>query len=178
LSDSDVNITKTLTKVTYLGLLWNVLFPVAFVGVAIYIRQGKEIDEATGGLSIAPHLKILFYILLAVSAGEFAYAYYLRRKLPTYIFRLKRQQHTITALSLEEHFDRVAKSVTSIIVFFVSGPCFYGLVLLLMGAQIEVMVLFVALSLIGYQLFRPREAFLERVLERVKQIRAEAGQSG
>jgi hypothetical protein len=43
-----------------------------------------------------------------------------------------------------------------------------------MGGSLEVMMLFVAFCLIGYQLFRPRLPFLERLLERVKEHRAEA----
>jgi len=37
------------------------------------------------------------------------------------------------------------------------------LVLILMGGDLEVMMLFTALSLVAYQLFRPRQKYLERL---------------
>jgi hypothetical protein len=178
LSDSDVNITKTLTKVTYLGLLWNVLFPVAYVGVAIFLKQRNQADDMSAGFAVAPNIQLLFYLLLGVSFLDLGLAYYFRRMLPRKMIMANRQLNQLSGLSLAEHFNQSATTISLVIFACVGAASLYGLVLVIMGAQLEVMVLFVALSLIGYQLFRPREAFLERVLERVKQIRAEAGRTG
>lgn len=178
MSDSDVDITRTLTKVTYLGLLMNVLAPVAYVGIAIYFRERNQGGDLPDGFAVAANLKILFFIFLAVSCLDLGLAYYFRSRLPGNVMLPRRQRGRLLALSLEEHFNRVAVNLSMVIFACTAAASVYGLVLIVMGAQLEVMVLFVALSLIGYQFFRPREAFLERVLERVRQIRAEAGKTG
>ena len=178
MSDSDVDITKTLTKVTYLGLLMNVLFPVAYVGVAVFLKQRNQDMEMSGGFTISPQLKLIFYIFLAISCLDFAFAYYVRRKLPRKFLTTGQQMKQMPGLSLADHFHQSATTISLILFAAIGASSLYGLVLVITGAQLEVMVLFVALTLIGYQFFRPREAFLERVLERVRQIRAEAGKTG
>lgn len=53
--------------------------------------------------------------------------------------------------------------ITIVIAAMCSAISIYGLVAVILGSEIEVLLLFVAISLIGYQLFRIRPRDLERL---------------
>ncbi len=61
-------------------------------------------------------------------------------------------------------FDyRQLMQVTVVIAAMCSAISIYGLIAVILGSELEVLLLFVAISLIGYQLFRIRPRDLERL---------------
>ena len=156
----DVNFTKTLFRITYLGLFLNVLMPIGIFIAAVYLLD-KNI-QGGAGLVVPDNgtLQIFFYAFLAISAVDVAITYFIRNKYPDRF--LMHRGH-----SLQEKFDQAAMRVSVIIFSFNLSYAVYGMVLLLLGAEIEVMMLFLAFSLITYQLFRPRQKYLEKLLSKL-----------
>jgi hypothetical protein len=164
LTDRPDNFIRILTKTTYFGLLLNVVFPIALFVIAL-LFGGR--DPMTDG-SVLPSAdqamaSMLYYIFLALSVLELGIVFLLRKHLPVFMFKSHSGDD-------ETDFAANAMSVSTMIFAFNEGPAIYGLVLVLLGLDLEVMMLFIAISLIGYQLFRPRATFLDKVLERSREL--------
>jgi hypothetical protein len=138
----------------------NVLLPIGlFAATAVLL--GKDIQSQNG--IVIPEkgpIQIIFYALLIVSLADAVATYYVRKKMPARFFR---GQIGTTA----ERFDKAVVNLAIIIYTFNLSYSIYGLVLVLMGAEMEIMMLFMAFSLIGYQLFRPRPKYLRHLISEV-----------
>jgi len=152
----DVNLTKILFKITYMGLFMNVLMPIGIFIAAAFL-MGKDLQAGTGlDIPMDGTLRVLLYAFLALSLADVAVTYFIRKKFPEKILVREGQPPT-------EKFEQATMRI-SILVFSLNlSYSIYGLVLLFLGAEIEVMMLFLAISLIAYQLFRPRQKYLEQL---------------
>jgi hypothetical protein len=151
----DVDMGKVLTKITYLGLLMNLAAPVALIVAAMLLmEEGGGLSSALGDKST---IGLLFFVFLALSIADGIVTYMIRRILPG---RLA----VAAGHSLDEQFEKAAVRISVIIFSLNLSHCIYGVVLAVLGAQSRVVMLFAALSLISYELFRPRESYLERIL--------------
>jgi hypothetical protein len=151
----DVDIGKVLTKITYLGLFMNLAAPVALIVAAMLLmEEGGGLSSALGDKST---IGMLFFIFLALSLADGIVTYMLRRTLPGRLI-------VAAGHSLDEQFEKAAVRISVIIFSLNLSHCIYGVVLAVLGAQSRVVMLFAALSLISYELFRPRESYLERIL--------------
>jgi hypothetical protein len=164
LTDRPENFIRVLTKTTYFGLLLNVVFPIALFGLALLFGNRDPMAEGSvlpaAGQTTA---SLMFYLFLVLSILELGIVYLLRKHLPVFLFKSRTGND-------EADFAANAMSVSIMIFAFNEGPAVYGLVLVLLGLDLEVMMLFIALSLIGYQLFRPRADYLDRVLRRSREL--------
>ncbi|NMC43813.1 MAG: hypothetical protein GYA46_07830 [candidate division Zixibacteria bacterium] len=158
------NLPAILTKTTFIGLVVNVVIPTTLLVVMALVRGnltdpgGIPWSESAGG----GEQRLLFYILLAVAAVDLAVAGFLR-------FRTPASMLGSAGVPPAERFEKAAMNI-SWMIFSVNLSCtIYGLVLAILGLRIEVMMLFTALTLIGYQLFRPRQRFLEELWIRLEQ---------
>lgn len=144
----------------YIGLTVNVGAPVAAF-IIVTLALGKDIHSG-GGLPFGDtgQLAVLFYAFLAVSLTEFATALILRRQLPRSLART-------AGGTPVERFERGALTMAIIIYALNISHTVYGLVLAFLGANAQTAMLFVAFTLIGYQLFRLRRGFLERLYEQL-----------
>lgn len=158
---TDLEFTKLLIKITYTGLLLNVILPIGIFAAIMVLMNGDFQTGAGIGFPEDPGLRIMFYGLLTVSAADLIATIIIRRKMPGMF--LKSQGGTAG-----EGSARAVMNFSIVIFAFNLSYTIYGLVLVLMGAEMEVMMLFVALSLIGYQLFRPRQSYLERLLSKIE----------
>jgi len=157
----EVNFTKTLFRITYLGLFMNVLMPIGMFIAAAFLMD-KNLQSGAGlDLPKDGNLQIFFYGFLTISAVDVAVTYFIRKKYAEKFLRAEGR-------SLDERFGRAALHVSVIIFSFNLSYSIYGLVLLFLGADIEMMMLFVAFSLITYQLFRPRPKYLERLIQAIQ----------
>ena len=137
----------------------NVIIPVTILVVAALLNR-NALSEA-GGIHWEDHpgVKSLFLIFLALSAADFVAAVIIRRRLPSGIVGgggktpLERFENSVVRLSIVMYSLNVSHA-------------FYGLALYILGADIEVLILFVALSMIGYQLLRPRSGYLDQLWKR------------
>jgi hypothetical protein len=163
LTRTDLEFTKTLIKITYIGLFLNVILPIG-IFAATMVLMNKDFQTGSGfGIHGDANLQIMFYGLLTVSAVDIIATLMIRRRMPEMLLRGKGEMAAARTEKAAINF--------SVIIFALNlSYTIYGLVLVLMGAEIEVMMLFVALSLIGYQLFRPRQKYLERMLERIEKL--------
>lgn len=160
MTDNDALIARVLTKVTYIGLAMNVLFPVTILA-AIIIIFSAGVSES-GGLHLQgkPTVAILFYIFIAVAVLDFAVAYFIRNRAPAALLDSSSQ-------SVEERFEHSAMKLSLIIFSLNTSYVLYGAVLLLLGGAVEVLMLFAALSMIGFQLLRPRRQYLEELIRKI-----------
>ena len=160
MTSNPVNVPGVLTKVTLTGLVMNVIVPTTLLVVMALLRG--EIS-GTSGISLTEQSenRMFFYILLAMGVVDLALAAFIRRRPP---------QSVIGRFDLPaaEQFEKSAMSL-SWAIFSLNLSCtFYGLVLVVIGMKIEVMMLFVAMTLIGYQLLRPRQKSLEALRDRLQ----------
>ena len=153
-------LTRVLARTTFLGLAMNILAPVIYVVLAV-VLSGESVAVG-GGLDIPGqgYLQILFYTFMMLAIIGLLVIWYLKRNIPLGMI-------SAGGNTVEERFEKGAQKIAIIIFAFNDVYAIMGLVLMLMGAGFEVMMVFVALSFVGYQLFRPRRAFLEKVWERI-----------
>jgi len=135
--------------------------------------KGKGI-ESGDGLTLGQNniMPLLFYVCLAVSAMDFVVTFLVRRHM---LQRFLVGQGVLAVLTpsskptkpMPEQFEKSVMSISLVIYSLNFSHAVYGLLLALLGASSEVTLFFVALSLIGYQVFRPRQKYLERILNQV-----------
>lgn len=160
MNEHDGLIARVLTKVTYIGLFMNVLFPVTVLAVII-LAFGREVSES-GGLHLQgkPTVEILFYIFIVVTVLDFAVAYFIRNRMPGIVLDM-------SSHSVEERFEHSAVKISLIVFSLNTSYVMYGFVLLLLGANVEVPMLFAALCMIGFQLLRPRQNYMETLMSKI-----------
>jgi hypothetical protein len=160
MNENGALIGRVLTKATYIGLVMNVLFPVIVLVVAVLVFSAEITN--TGGLHLQnkPTVEMLFYVFIAVTVLDFAVAYFIRNHIPAVLI-------DSSAGSVNERFERSALKISLIIFTLNMSFVLYGIVLMLLGASIEVLMLFAALSMIGYQFLRPRRDYLEMMLNKI-----------
>ncbi len=160
---SNIDFTKVMIKVTYIGLLMNVIAPISIFAAVVFLL-GKNLDSGTGmNLSGDSTVQIMFYALLVITAFGIIVTFLIRKNLPEKALRAR-------GANAFERFENAAVKFSIIIFAFNLSYAIYGLVLILIGAELQVMMLFMAFSLITYQIFRPRQKFLERFQKRVEEV--------
>jgi hypothetical protein len=160
LNHTDVKFIKVMAKVTYMGLVMNVLVPIGMF-VTVMLLLDKEIQTGDGfSFQGNGDVQILFYALLTIAAIDGIATHIIRKKMPAALLQVQGE----TAF---ERFEKAAVRFSLVIFVINLSYTFYGLILVFLGAEVEIMMLFMALSLIGYQLFRPRQKYLSRLMKRV-----------
>jgi len=153
-------ILRVLARTSLYGLVLNVLIPIgAAVGLAVL--TGYEASSSAGFLFDFSPLTdwSLIPMVLFVAAGVLVIIR-IRKAPPAYIFESSQNDP-------DEKFVQAAIRL-SIIIFSINlAFSLPGVALFLMGASFEVSMLFFALTLIGYQIFRPRINFLEGLRSRL-----------
>ena len=138
-----VDIDSFHTKIIYLGLLLNVFVPALFLITGIFLRNQ--------GIMTAPaeSLRIFLVVLLIVSGGEVAAIFVLKKK---FLFGQGMIKSNLSSQSPEQ-----AAFKSSLIIFALDlSPTIYGLVYYLLGGTIEWFVIFIAITLLSFQLFKPK----------------------
>lgn len=157
---SDDELTRILTKTTFLGLMMNILVPATLFAILVIFRGGG-ISEVSLLPTDRPELIIIFYAGLAVSAAGVLITYLLRRAIPASIVKGK-------ILSPAREFESRVMAFSIITFALNESYAVVGMVLALLGMSREVFLLFIALTMITYQLFRPRRAFLEQLRDKLE----------
>ncbi len=127
------------------------LYVVLGIDMAILIA-GYLIAQA-GGIMPARN-NLLRNVLFIVAVSELAAMEIVKRSMLSKI---------ATPAEGQEFDYRQLMQVTVVIAAMCSAISIYGLVAVILGSELEVLLLFVAISLIGYQLFRIRPRDLERL---------------
>ena len=131
------------TKLLYLGLLLDVLVPAVLFSLGLFLRS-----QGVGARSVEG-LDVLLWILLAVSAGETLAIYLLKKKI---LFAQNMPKARGQNVFLEQMLLRSA-----LILFSLSlSPAIYGFIYFLLGGTVERFVLFIAITLLCFLLFKPK----------------------
>jgi hypothetical protein len=129
--------------------------------ISLYILLGIDMAilvigyliAQSGGIALARG-NLLRNVLFVVAVSELAAMEIVKRSMLS----------KIAPPAEGQQFDyRQLMTVTIVIAAMCSAISIYGLVAIILGSEIEVLLLFVAISLIGYQLFRIRPRDLERL---------------
>ena len=154
---------KTLAKVTFLGLIMNVVIPVVCVVLAVYLT-GETVSSGPGlsfdGMGDLPPMT---YVFLCISIISLIITWYIKRRLPAGLI-------TAGGETADQRFEKGTMKFSLIIFSINESYAVYGLILKFMGVEFEVMMIFVAMSCIGYQVFRPRPAYLEKIRDRIESM--------
>lgn len=132
--------------------------------ISLYIVLGCDIAvliigyliAQSGGIMPARN-NLIRNILFIVAVSELAAMQIVKRSMLS----------KIKPLAEGQFFDyRQLLPVSIVLAAMCSAIAIYGLVAVLLGCEIELLLLFIAISLIGYQLFRIRARDLERLRNR------------
>lgn len=129
--------------------------------ISLYIVLGCDIAVLITGYLIAQsggimpaRNNLIRNILFIVAISELAAMQIVKRSMLS----------KIGALAEDQSFDyRQLVPISIVIAAMCSAISIYGLVAVILGSELEVLLLFIAISLIGYQLFRIRARDLERL---------------
>ena len=163
MSSIDPVILRVLAKTSLYGLILNVLIPISgAVGLAVLTEY--EAPSSGGFLFDFSPLSdwTLIPMAIFVLAGVLV------------IIRIRRVPPIFAQeLSHRDPDDRFAQTASrlSIIIFSINlSFSLPGLALFFIGASFEASMLFFALTLVGYQIFRPRLKFLENLRQKTQQL--------
>jgi hypothetical protein len=150
---SPVDIERMHSRLFNLGLLMNLLAPAVIIFVGVFVRA-SFVDERLG-----VDLSIFFWVLLAVALSEIPVIYLMKRKL----------------LLGNKDAGQGGKSTTTeqallqwgIITYSLAlAPSIYGLVYHIMGGSFERFVLFAAITLFCFLLFKPKQEEISSFVKR------------
>jgi len=148
---SNLDIDRIHTKLLNLGLFLDVFAPAVLFSLALFLRsQGIGTRSFEG-------LDILLWALLAVSAGEVLAIYLIKKK---FLFAQSMLKAKEQGISPEQMFLRPAMILFSLSL----SPAIYGFIYFLLGGMVERFVLFIAITLLCFLLFKPK-------LEEMKSIK-------
>jgi len=137
---------EILSKLSSISLYIILGFDMAILITGYLIAQSGGIMPARNNL--------LRNVLFIVAVSELAAMEIVKRSMLS----------KIGPLAEGQAFDyRQLMPVTVVIAAMCSAISIYGLVAVILGSELEVLLIFVAISLIGYQLFRLRPRDLERL---------------
>lgn len=160
MSVSEIEKQKAIIKSTYLGLFMNVIGPVAIFFAAAFVK-GQGFQSAPDVPSFpSQNIQILFFALLFISITDLAATYFIRKNLS-----LRPYPSDTNGV---QFFTRQMVTISLVVYGMNAMHVLYGLVLFILGASIEIMMLFVALTFISYQLFRPRKSFADSLCEKLE----------
>lgn len=161
---------KTHIRLLYLGILINIFAPLIIFFIAFFLRgrlfQVQGIDK----------IDLLFYVLLILSMGEIG-AIFIFRKRFWQSFIQKKVGHPPLADSLVQSetasnpklfIEQKILSFGIVTYALCLTPTLYGLVYYLLGGNWERFALFVAITLLSFQLFKPRQEELEKLIRELK----------
>jgi len=152
-TESKIDINKLLIKPIFYGLFINILMPVILLGIVYYLDS----SGFDGGDATSSEYNIFFWALCVISIIEGMLAFFFRQRL---FFAPMIVSKETFEKDLHDRF-----LTNCIICFaFTSAIAVYGVVLFFMGGPFETTVLFVLISMIAYQLVRPRVGFTEKVV--------------
>ncbi len=142
---------KTHTRILQLGILIDIFLPAVIFFLAIYLR-----DRFISIKSLMD-LNMIFYFLLALSAVETLTIFILKTRIWKPYIKRKFQKNP--RLSIEKGLFGFG----TIIYVLCFSPTIYGLIYYLLGGTWEHFALFVAITFLFFQLFKPKMEELEKL---------------
>lgn len=147
-----VDLLKLQMKITYLWMIFAILAPGAYVALAYFLNDGQALAEP------AANSQMIFWIFLALSLAEIGLAFLVRSL-------LMKKPAIVSVETFDQDFSSIIRVNFIIVASLLGSVALNGLLqFFVFGAEVKVVALFCILSVIGLQLIRPREKFLQDAL--------------
>jgi hypothetical protein len=139
----DLDLERLHTNFLYLGLVLDFFVPAVLLSLGLFLRSQGVGARAIEGLDL------LLWIFLTVSAGEILAIYLVKKKILFAQNMPKTKEQGI--------FPKQILLRSALILFSLSlSPAIYGFVYFLLGGTLERFVLFIAITLFCFVLFKPK----------------------
>ncbi len=145
---------SALVKPMYFGLAINVFLPASLILLAYYFE-----DHGFSGQLPDSQRNLFFIIFAIVAASDATLAFFLRGR-----FFEKPVARSVETFAAD--FTSAVMQVSLIVSAITASIAIVGLVFYLIGGGLEAMMLFCVVSVLAYQLTRPRIGYVEKALER------------
>lgn len=156
------SLEKIHAKILKLGLAIDIFLPLVIFFLAVYLRD-RLIQAQT-----VKNLDLFFYVLLAVSLSEVAAIFIIKRQFSAR-FALKKvgqgsnPAQEVPNVNTRQPVDRNLLNFATVIFVLCFSPTIYGLAYYLLGGTWEHFALFVAITFLFFQLFKPKMEELEKL---------------
>lgn len=148
----DVNVIKVTFKLTYFGLIFGVLSPGAFLLLG-YMMEGPGRQT----FSDPDRQQLIFWVFLCLSVSVAVAAFFLKKIIFT---KPLINSETTFAADFGE-----AMHMRSIILYAMIGSiAVFGLTFFFMGGDLDGLMIFCLISVVVFQIIRPRMGFVEEML--------------
>ena len=156
------SLEKIHAKILKLGLAIDIFLPLVIFFLAVYLRD-RLIQVQT-----VKNLDLFFYVLLAVSLIEVVAIVIIKRQLSARFAQKKvgpgsNPAQEVSDVDTRQPVDRNLLSFATVIFALCFSPTIYGLVYYLLGGTWEHFALFVAITFLLFQLFKPKMEELEKL---------------
>jgi hypothetical protein len=161
------SLEKIHAKTLKLGLAIDIFLPLVIFFLAVYLRD-RLIQ-----VQIVKNLDLFFYVLLAVSLSEVAAIFIIKRQFSARFMKKNVGQGFNPTqkgpdVNMREPVDRDLLSFGTVIFALCFSPTIYGLVYYILGGTWEHFALFVAITFLFFQLFKPKMEELEKLTRDLK----------
>lgn len=156
------SLEKIHAKILKLGLAIDIFLPLVIFFLAVYLRD-RLIQVQT-----IKDLDLFFYVLLVVCLTEVGAIFIIKRKFSARFMQKNLGQgfspaQEVPNVNTRQPFDRNLLSFATVIFVLCFSPTIYGLVYYLLGGTWEHFALFVAITFLLFQLFKPKMEELEKL---------------
>jgi cbb3-type cytochrome oxidase subunit 1 len=155
--NNHVDINQVHSKLFNLGLLMNVGMPVVIVFVGGLLKA-----QGIGGEMGERELNVFFWALAAVAVSEIPVIYIIRR---SFLSGSKAFMKSRSKMTIEQSLFQWGMITFSLAL----APSIYGLVYYLLGGALERFVLFAALTLLCFLVFKPKLEEIDSFVQRRKE---------
>ncbi len=142
--NKQVDTDKLHSRLLNLGLVMNVLVPMILIAAGAFLKAR--------GVSVNPgaDLKIFFWVLFVVAVSEIPAIYIVKRSFLSGHKAFQKSRGHATA-------EQALLQMGIIIFSLALAPAIYGLVYYLLGGTLERFVLFAAITLFCFLVFKPKQ---------------------
>ena len=153
-TDRPIDIDKIHLKATYWGIVLDLLAPAILVAVGLFLNSKDTL------FSPISNLQLLLIILLVVSIGEI---------IVIYVFKKNLLKSVLSSGTLSGEIDpeRIFVRYSIIIFSMALAPSIYGFVYLLLGGTMEWFLIFVAITLLCFILFKPKTEEIKKLFNQL-----------
>ena len=144
-------------RLIYLGLVLNLLVPVALLGLGFVLRQ-SAFSEIQG-----LDFEVTVVILFVVSLADLVSIYFLKKRtLANFASGISHSSSVSDSASAQLRSEKAGLIFALLIYSLCLAPSIYGLVYFLLGGNLNWFILLVAITLAGFLLFKPKEQELKK----------------
>jgi hypothetical protein len=145
-SNRPVEVDQLHTRLLYLGLVMDVFIPMILLSIGAFLKsRGVEAN-------VGDSLKILFFALIIAGVSEIPVVYIIKKS-----FLSARTQKTYQKEKYSEMEVLPVLIRWGILIFSLSlSPTIYGLVYYLLGGTFERFIIFVAITMFCFLIFKPK----------------------